>query len=222
MNGLPNAQQKAERATQKRQQNQRYIDYNLRGLKPKYLQLNAQLQLMEYPNANWIDFSPHNIQEDVMIQVSSNFLHDVEQIKTELATLGQEMRNLRIKHREHRVFAMEENSRARALNQKQKQKTVQFCNYLHENGHTAKWCREKCGTERYKKYDMKCSLQGITFLPGTMAIKLSTAPPNTMKTSTNLLIRMIATTQLMNINLRKKKPGQMNLTKSLHLNQDTF
>ena len=30
--GIPNAQQNAERATQKRQQKQRYIDYNLRQL----------------------------------------------------------------------------------------------------------------------------------------------------------------------------------------------
>ena len=151
MNGLPNAQRKAERATQKKQLKQRYIDYNLRGLKPKYLQLKAQLQKMEYPNATWNDFSPHNIQEDVIIQVSSNFVHDVEQIKTELATLGQEMGNLRIEHHEHPVFAMEGNSRARALNQKEKQKTVRFSNYFHKNGHTPKWCREKNAGRRDTK-----------------------------------------------------------------------
>ena len=44
-----------------------------------------------------------------MLQVPSNFLHDVEQIKTELATLGREMRNLRVELQEHRVKAMEEN-----------------------------------------------------------------------------------------------------------------
>ena len=117
-NGIPNAQQNAERTTQKRQQKQRYIDYNLRGLKPNYLQPKGQAQLMEYPNATWNDFSTHNIQEDLMLQVSSNFLHDVEQIKTELVTLGQDMRNLREELQKHRVVAMEGNSGARALNQK--------------------------------------------------------------------------------------------------------
>ena len=84
---IPNARQNAERATQKRQQKQRHINYNLRQLKPNYLQIKAQEQLMGYPNANRNKFSSHNIQEDVMIQVSSNFLHDVEQIKTELAIM---------------------------------------------------------------------------------------------------------------------------------------
>ena len=36
MNGIPNAQQNVERATQKRQQKQRYRDYNMRGFKPNY------------------------------------------------------------------------------------------------------------------------------------------------------------------------------------------
>ena len=63
MNGIPNVQQNAKRATQKRQKKQRYIEYNLRGLKPKYLQLKTQEQLMEYPNATWNKFSSHNSQE---------------------------------------------------------------------------------------------------------------------------------------------------------------
>ena len=56
------------------------MDYNLRGLEPNSLQLKAQEQLMEYGNATWNEFSTQNIQEDLMLQVSSNFLHDVEQI----------------------------------------------------------------------------------------------------------------------------------------------
>ena len=66
------------------------MDYNLRGLKPNYLQLKAQEQSMECPNATRNDFSTHNFQEDVMSQVCSNFLHDVERIKIELATLCQD------------------------------------------------------------------------------------------------------------------------------------
>ena len=56
MNGIPNAQQNAERTTQKRQRKERYMEYNLRGLKPNSVQLKAQEQLMEYPNATWNDF----------------------------------------------------------------------------------------------------------------------------------------------------------------------
>ena len=77
-NGIPNAQQNAERTTQKRQQKQRYMNYNLTALKPNYLQLKAQDRLMEYPNAACNDFPTQNIQKDVMLQVSSNFLIDVE------------------------------------------------------------------------------------------------------------------------------------------------
>ena len=84
------------------------MKYNLRRLKPKYLRLTAQEQLMGYPNANRNKFSTHIIQEDVMIQVSSNFLHVVEQIKTELAILRQEMRDLRVELQEHRGIAKKE------------------------------------------------------------------------------------------------------------------
>ena len=87
MNGIPNVQQSAQRATQKSQQKQRFKDCSLRGLKPKYLQLKAKEQLMEYPNATRNDFSTHNIQEDVMLHVCSNFLHDLEQINFDLATM---------------------------------------------------------------------------------------------------------------------------------------
>ena len=150
-NGVPIAAQNAERTTQKRQQKQRYVDYNLRGLKPKYSQLKAREQLMECPNATRNDFSTHNIQEDIMLQVCSNFLHDVEQIKTELTTIRQEMRNLRKEFQEHRVNCMEGNSRPWAPTQQGKQTTVRFCNYCHKNGHTPKWCRKKMRDEEIRK-----------------------------------------------------------------------
>ena len=156
-NGIPNAQKNAERTTQKRQQKQRYIDYNLRGLKSNYLQLKAREQLMEYPNVTWNDFSNHNIQQDLMLQVSSNFLHNVEQIKIELATLGQEMRNLRVELQEYRLIAMEEKSRAWAPTKKEKQKTVRFCYYCHKNGHTPKWCHKKMRDEEIQKIQYEMS-----------------------------------------------------------------
>ncbi len=42
MNGIEAAQQNAERAAQGRQRRQRYMDYSLRGLRPRYLQWKAQ------------------------------------------------------------------------------------------------------------------------------------------------------------------------------------
>ena len=156
INGIPNAQQNAERATRQRGQKQRYMDYNLRGLKPNYLQLKTREQLMEYMNATRNDFSTHNIQEDIMLQVCSNFLHDVEQVKNELTTMRREMRNLQTELQEHRVNCMEGISRPWALNQKEKQKTVRFCSYCQKNGHTPKWCRKKIRDEEIRKirYEM--------------------------------------------------------------------
>ena len=164
INGIPNAQQNAERATQQRKQKQRYMDYNLRGLKRNYLQLKAREHLMECPNANWNDFSTHNIQEDIMLQVRSNFLYDVKQIKTELTTMRQEMRNLRTELQEHRVNCKEGNSRPWAPTQKGKQKTVRFCNYCQKNGHTPNWCRKKMRDEEIRRVQRD------------MALKKNTAP----------------------------------------------
>ena len=222
MNGIPNTQQNEERATQKRRQKQRFMDCSPRGLKPKYSQLKAEKLLMEHPNATWNDFSTNNVQEDVMLQVCLNFLHDVKQIKIELATMRQEMRNLRTELQELLVNCMAGNSRPWAPSQKGKQKTARFCNCCHKNGHTPKWCRKKYETKKYEKYKMKCSPKGIMFLTRTMALMLSTAAANTIKMWTDLLTRMMATTQLTNITLPKKKPVKMNLTKSLHLNANPF
>ena len=97
------------------------MDYSLRGLRPKYLQRKAQEQLMAYSNVTWNDFSTHTFQEDVMLQVSSDFLSDGEQIRTQLSALGQEIRNSQSELQEHRVNAGEENFRPWAPTQKWKQ-----------------------------------------------------------------------------------------------------
>ena len=94
MTGVARPEQAAERVAQARQRKQRYIDYSLRGLRPNYLRRKAQDYLMDHPNATWNDFSNHIIQKDVSFQVSSNFLNDEEQTKAEVASLGQEMKNL--------------------------------------------------------------------------------------------------------------------------------
>ena len=116
---------------------------------------------MECPNATRKDFSIHNIQEDIMLQVCSNFQHDVEQIKIELTTLRQEMRNLRTELQEHRVNCMEGNSRPWAPTQKGKQKTVRFCNYCHKNGHSPNWCRKKMRDEAIRKIQNEMSSKKI-------------------------------------------------------------
>ena len=160
MIGIPRTQQNAELAKQNRQQEQKYIDYNLRGVKPNYLQLKAQERLMEYPNTTWDDFSTQNIQEDVMLQISSNYLHDVEQLKTDLATLGQEIRNIRAELQKHRVNTMKGNSRSWALTQKEKQK--RFCNYCHKKRHTPNWCRKKMRDEEIRRVQQDLSLKKNT------------------------------------------------------------
>ena len=148
-NGITNAQQNEERATPKRQQKQKYMDYSPRALKLNDSQLKARKRLMECPNATWNDFSTH--QEDVLLQLCPNFLQDVEQIKNELVTMRQEIRNLRTEHQEHRVKCMERNFRPWAPTQKGNQKLVRFCNYCQKNGHTPKWCRKKMRDEEIRR-----------------------------------------------------------------------
>ena len=61
-------------------------------------------------------FNPNN-SRDVSIQVTSNFLNVEEQTKFQMATLGQEKKNLRMELQEHRVNAVEENPRTKHVNQ---------------------------------------------------------------------------------------------------------
>ena len=147
MNGIARAQQNAERDAQARHRRQRYMDYSLRGLKPRYLQRKAQEYLMEHQNAKWNDFSTHIIQKDVSFQVSSSFLNDGEQTKAELASLGQDMKNLRTELQEHRVNFVENTSKPVDPNQKRIQNATRSCNYCRTNGHTPSWCRRKIRTK---------------------------------------------------------------------------
>ena len=150
MEGIVEADRAAERQAQGRQRRQRYIDYTLRGLRPRYLQRKAQECLMEHPNATWNDFSTRIMQRDVSYQVSSNFLNDEEQTKVQLASLGQEIKNLRSELQENRVNALE-NPRQPDRNQKGRQNATRFCNYCSTNGHTPMWCRKKIHDEEIKK-----------------------------------------------------------------------
>ena len=74
MEGIVEADRAAERQAQGRQRRQRYMDYSLRGLRPRYLQRKAQEYLMERPNATWNVFCAQIIQKELILEVSSTFL----------------------------------------------------------------------------------------------------------------------------------------------------
>ena len=108
---------------------------------------------MENPNATWNDFSTKITQKDGSFQASSSFLNDEEQTKAQMATLGQEMKNIRSELQEYRVNAVDGNSRTVDPNQKRIQNATRFCNYCRTNGHTLSWCRLKIRDEELKRIE---------------------------------------------------------------------
>ena len=80
-------------------------------------------------------------------------MNDEEQTKAQIATLGQEMKNLRSKLREHRVNAVEGNPRTVDPKQKGRQNATRFCNCCRTNGHTPSWCRKKIRDEKMKRIE---------------------------------------------------------------------
>ena len=179
MNGIEAAQQNAERAAQGRQRRQRYMDYSLRGLRPRYIQRKAQEYLMERPNATWNNFCAQIIQKDLILEVSSTFLSHETQTKAELATLGQEIKNLRSELKKYHVNAVAVVSRTFHPNQQGRQKTTRFCNYCHKNGHTLNWCRKKMRDEEVRKIrnDMS-SKRIISPMNNSSTEQFNRKPPN--------------------------------------------
>ena len=164
MVGIALGDQNAERTAQTRQRRQRYFDYTLKGLRPRYLQRKAQKYLMEHPNATWNDFSTHLINKDVSYQVSTSFLNDEEQNKAQMASLGQELKNLRTELKEHRINALEANKRPVDPNQKGRQNATRFCGYCRTNGHTSNYCRKKIRVEEAKKLQNEATAEKkVTF-----------------------------------------------------------
>ena len=153
MEGIAPAEHGAERTAQGRQRRQRYTHYSLKGLRPRYLQRKAQEYLMENPNATWNDFSTQIILRDMSFQVSSNSVNDEEQTKAQMATLGQEMRNLRSELQKHRVNAVEGTTRTLDPKQKRRANATRFCNYCRTNGHNPSWCRKKIRDEKLKRIE---------------------------------------------------------------------
>ena len=70
-----------------------------------------------------------------------------------MANLGHEMKNIRSELQEHRVNAVEGNSRTVDPNQKGRQNATQFCKYCRTNGHTPSWCRKKIRNEELKRIE---------------------------------------------------------------------
>ena len=164
MAGVAAADQVAEQTAQARQRRQRYIDYTLKGLRPRYLQRKFQVYMMEHPNATWNDFSTHLIDKDVSYQVSTSFLKDEEQNKAQMASLGQEFRNLRTELKEHRINALEGNQKPIDPNQKGRQNATSFCGYCRTNGGTPSFFGKKIRDEEVKKLQNEATAEKkVTF-----------------------------------------------------------
>ena len=155
------------------------MDYSLRGLRPRYLQRKAQEYLMERPNATWNDFCAHIMQKVLILEVSSTFLSHEAQTKAELATLEQEMKNLRSELKECHINAVAITSRTYHPDQQGRQKLARFCNYCHENGHTLNWCRKKMRDEEVRKIrnDMS-SKRIISPMKNSSTEQFNRKPPN--------------------------------------------
>ena len=153
VNGIDAVQENADREAQGRQRRQRYIDCSLKRLRPRYPQPKAQEYLMENLNATWNDFSTRIFQADVSFQVFSNFLSNEGQTKSQMATLGQKMKNLQPELQQHRVKAAGGKPRKVDPNRKGRQTATRFCTYCSTNGHTPNWCRKKVRDEELKRIE---------------------------------------------------------------------
>ena len=121
---------------------------------------------MEHPNATtWNDFSTHSINNDVSYQVSTSFLNNEEQNKAQIASLGQELKNLRTELKEHRINALEGDQRPVDPNQKGRQNATRFCGYCRTNGHTPNYCRKKIRDEEVKMLQNEATAEKkVTFI----------------------------------------------------------
>ena len=179
LNVIEAAQYAVERAAQVRQRRQRYIDYSLKGLRLRYLQGKAQEYLMERPNATRNDFCSQIIQKDLILEVSSTFLSHEAQTKAELATLRQEIKNLRSELKEYHVNAVTMTSRTFHPDQQGRQKLTRFSNYCHRNGHTLNWCRKKRRDEEVRKiHNDMWSKREISPIKNSSPKQFHRKPPN--------------------------------------------
>ena len=176
LNGIEAVHHAAEREAQRRQ---RYIDYSIKRLRPRYLQRKAQEYLMERSNATWNDFCAQIIQKDLILEVSSTFLSHEAHTQAELATLGQEIKNLRSELKEYHVNAVAITSGTFHPGQQGRPKLTRFCNYCHKNGHTLNWCRKKMRDEEVRKIrnDMS-SKRKFSPMKNSSTEQFNRKPPN--------------------------------------------
>ena len=81
-----------------------------------------------------------------------------------MASLGQELKNLRTELKEHRINALEGNQRPVDPNQKGRQNATRFCGYCRTNGHTPKFCRKNIRDEEIKKLQNEATAEKkVTF-----------------------------------------------------------
>ena len=119
---------------------------------------------MEHPKATWEDFSTHLINEDISYQVSTSFLNDEEQNKAQVASLGQELRNLWTELKEHRINTLEGNQKPIVPEHKGRQNATKFCGYYRTNGQNPKYCRKKIGDEGVKNLQNEATAEKkVTF-----------------------------------------------------------
>ena len=108
---------------------------------------------MEHPNATWNEVSTHLINKDLSYQDCTSFLNDKELNKAQMASLGQELENLRTELKEHRLNALEGNQKSTDPNQKGRKNAERFCGCCRTNGHTPNYCRKKMRDEEVKKLE---------------------------------------------------------------------
>ena len=134
---------------------------------------------MERPNATWNDFCAQIIQKDLILEIFSTYLSHETQNKAELATLGQEIENLRSELKEYLVNAVAITSRTFHTDQQGRQKFTRLCKYCHKSGHTLNWCRKKMRDEEVRKIrnDMP-SKRNISPIKNSSTERFNRKPPN--------------------------------------------
>ena len=68
-----------------------------------------------------------------------------------MASLGQELKNLRTELKEHRINALEGNQSPVDPNQKRRQNATRFCGFCRTNGHTPNYCRKTTRDDEIKE-----------------------------------------------------------------------
>ena len=132
------------------------------------------------------------------------------------------MRNLRLELQEHRVTTMEGNTKTWALNQKEKQKTARFCNYCHKNGHTPRWCRKKIRDEEIRETKNEITSKSNQVPKqnhGTNAVDCSAQYAQNVDQSPDSDDGNNPTNEHQ---LTEEETAKMNLSNSLHLDEDPF